>query len=97
MQMSAKLKVVMVVAGMAVIGGAIALAPALQPAAWLKWTFYLIGAALMSPLSVAVWGGEDEPAVEAMPGIDPYSSTPLDLQLDNQYGPNGMMGHGNHH
>ncbi|NMV37893.1 hypothetical protein HGR00_08225 [Ralstonia insidiosa] len=91
--MEAKVKVWMTVSGFAVILVAIALAPALQHAAWLKWTLYLIGAVLMSPLFVAIWGGEEEPVAETKPEIDPYSSTPLDLRLDNPYGPNGLLGH----
>lgn len=95
--MSAKLKVTLTAAGIAVIGSAIAFPPALQYAVWSKWILYLVGVALMSPLFVAIWGGAGEGDPEAKMEIDPYSSVPLDLRLDNPYGPNGLMGGDDHH
>ncbi|WP_425953088.1 hypothetical protein [Ralstonia pseudosolanacearum] len=90
--MKTKLKVAMMAAGVVVIGGAIALAPALQHAAWVKWTLYLIGAALMSPLFVAVWGGEDEPEAPA-PSFKGFDETNIGDSMQDIWGMNGQDNH----
>ncbi|MCT7325019.1 hypothetical protein [Ralstonia mojiangensis] len=87
--MSAKLKVAMTVAGVAVIGGAIAVAPALQHVAWLKWIPYLVGAALMSPLFVAIWGGEQEAEAEDQ-GFKGFDETNTGDSMQDIWGMNGQ-------
>lgn len=90
--MNAKLKVAMTAVGVAVIGGAIVLTLALQHAAWLRWTLYLIGAALLSPLFVAIWGGDEEPEAEAS-GFKGFDETNIGDAMQDVWGMNGHDSH----
>ncbi|WP_432263296.1 hypothetical protein [Cupriavidus sp. TMH.W2] len=89
--MNTKLKVAMTVAGVAVIGGAIALAPALHDLAWLKWVLYLVGAALMSPLFVAIWGGAEEEVKTK--GFRGFEETNIGDSMQDIWGMNGQDHH----
>lgn len=90
--MTTKKKVVMTVLGVAVFVATIALAPMLRNNALLKWALYLVGGALLSPLTLAIFPGDDKSEAKQDLEIDPYSSNPADVRLDNPYRETGVNG-----
>ncbi|MBA9859439.1 hypothetical protein DEE69_26405 [Ralstonia insidiosa] len=90
--MTTRLKVAMTLLGVAIFVATIALAPMLQHNALLKWVLYLVGGALLSPLALAVYPGDGRSEAKQDLEIDPYSSNPADLRLDNPYRETGVNG-----